>query len=429
MAVHGAASHFCPEDGRTFASHSSIIDAGRNACVILRAVTMRFEVVHVDRDTGARAGLLHTPHGAVRTPAFMPVGTHGTVRGLTPEEVFGAGAQIALANTFHLSLRPGAEMIRCAGGLHAFMHWERPLLTDSGGFQVFSLAHLRKVTDDGVLFRSPIDGLEIWFTPERVIEIEEQLGADIVTPLDVCLGYPAARNEAEEALRRTVLWARRTQGAHRRGDQALFGIVQGGFDAELRRQATDEVVALDFPGYAIGGLSVGESKAMTYDLLAGVTERLPDARPRYLMGVGSPPSLVEGVRRGVDLFDCVLPTRIGRTGTALTFAGPASLRQARYAEDFSPLEPGCPCPACRHYGRAYLRHLFKAGEMLGPRLVSLHNLTFMGRLEAAMRAAICEDRFGPWSREMLARYEAGPERRGNPSDVAETSGTLFRSEA
>ena len=392
-------------------------------------MAIRFELLHVDRDTGARAGLLHTPHGTVRTPVFMPVGTHGSIRALTPEEVAAAGAQIVLANTFHLSLRPGGELIRRAGGLHAFMHWERPILTDSGGYQVFSLPHLRRVTDEGVAFRSPIDGVEVSFSPERVIAIEEQLGADIIMPLDVCLGYPAERAEAHEAQRRTVLWARRAKAAHRREDQALFGIIQGGFDPALRRQAVDEVVALDFPGYAVGGLSVGESKPMTYDLLSSVAERLPEARPRYLMGVGSPPSLVEGVRRGVDMFDCVMPTRIGRTGVALTAAGPLSLRQARYAEDLQAIEPGCPCPACRHYTRAYLRHLFKAGEMLGPRLVSLHNLAFMGRLETAMRRAICEDRFEAWSREMLIRYGPGPEGKGNPPDAAEPSGTLNRSEA
>jgi len=388
---------------------------------------MRFEVTHTDRETGARAGVLHTPHGTVATPAFMPVGTHGTVRALTPEEVQDAGAQIVLANTFHLALRPGPELIARAGGLHAFMHWERPLLTDSGGYQVFSLAHLRHVSDEGVRFRSPLDGREFTFTSERVIEIEEQLGADIIMPLDVCLGYPAGEAEAIEAHRRTVLWARRAKDAHRRGDQALFGIVQGGFDAALRRQAADEIVALDFPGYAIGGLSVGEAKGLTYDLVGAVAERLPHAAPRYLMGVGSPPSVLEAVRRGVDMFDCVLPTRVGRTGTALTGDGQANLRRAQHAGELSPIEPGCPCPACRHYSRAYLRHLFRAGEMLGPRLVSLHNLVFMGRLLAAIRQAICEDRFGAFGREAVARYTSGPA-RGNPWGVAEASGTLSRSE-
>jgi queuine tRNA-ribosyltransferase len=390
-------------------------------------MAFRFELIHVDRETGARAGVLHTPHGTVRTPVFMPVGTHGTVRALTPEEVRDAGAQIVLANTFHLSLRPGAEMIARAGGLHVFMHWEGPLLTDSGGYQVFSLPHLRKVSDEGVRFRSPIDGREVIFTPERVIEIEEELGADIIMPLDVCLGFPADRMDAFEAHRRTVLWARRSQDARRREDQALFGIVQGGFDVTLRRRAADEIVALEFPGYAIGGLSVGETKGDMYDLVTAVTERLPAATPRYLMGVGSPPSLLEAVRRGVDMFDCVLPTRVGRTGTALTALGPMNLRQAQYTEDLSPIERGCPCPACRHYSRAYLRHLLKAGEMLGPRLVSLHNLVFMGRLEEAIRRAICEDRFGAWSREALARFEPG-RARGNPAGVAEPPGTLSRSE-
>jgi queuine tRNA-ribosyltransferase len=390
-------------------------------------MTFRFELIHTDRETGVRAGVLHTPHGTVETPAFMPVGTHGTVRALTPEEVSGAGAQIVLANTFHLALRPGAEMVARAGGLHAFMHWDRPLLTDSGGFQVFSLPHLRSVSDEGVRFRSPLDGREVTFTPERVIEIEEQLGADIIMPLDVCLGYPSDQAEVREGHRRTLLWARRAQEAQRRRDQALFGIVQGGFDMADRRRAADEIVALDFPGYAIGGLSVGESKALTYDLAAAVVGRLPKDRPRYLMGVGSPPSVIEAVARGIDMFDCVLPTRIGRTGTALTDAGPMNLRRAPYAEDLSPVQPGCPCPACRHYSRAYLRHLLKAGEMLGPRLVSLHNLVFMGRLMADVRRAICQDRFGVFCREALACYEAG-RARGNPPGVAEASGTLSRSE-
>ncbi len=368
-------------------------------------MAVRFELTHVDRETGARVGLLHTPHGTVETPAFMPVGTHGTIRALTPEEVRGAGAQIVLANTFHLMLRPGAEIIQKAGGLHCFMHWAGPILTDSGGYQVFSLPHLRRVTDEGVVFRSPIEGREVHLTPERVTEIEEQLGADIIMPLDVCLGYPAAQDAAEEGLRRTVLWARRAREVHRRIDQVLFGIVQGGFDADLRRQAVDEMIVLDFPGYAVGGLSVGEPRTLTYNLLGAVTSRLPASRPRYLMGVGLPPSVIEGVRRGVDLFDCVLPTRLGRTGTAWTTPGRINLRLAPYADDFSPLETGCPCEACRHYSRAYLRHLFRAGEMLGPRLVSLHNLTYLARLGEAMRAAIRENRFGPWSRDALARFQ------------------------
>ncbi len=391
-------------------------------------MALRFDLIHTDRETGARAGVLHTPHGTVKTPVFMPVGTHGTVRALTPEEVRAAGAQIVLANTFHLALRPGAGVIARAGGLHAFMHWDRPLLTDSGGYQVFSLPHLLRVTDQGVWFRSPIDGREVAFTPQGVIEIEEQLGADIIMPLDVCLGYPAGRAEALDAQRRTVLWARQARDAHRRTDQALFGIVQGGFEIDARRQAADELVALDFPGYAIGGLSVGEARALTYDLVAAVAERLPRSRPRYLMGVGSPPSLIEAVRRGVDMFDCVLPTRVGRTGTALTASGPIGLRGSRYAEDLAPVESDCPCPACRHYSRAYLRHLFKAGEMLGPRLVSLHNLAFMARLGADVRNAIVEDRFGVWSREVLGRYGAGGRARGNPVRAAEASATLSRPE-
>lgn len=367
-------------------------------------MALRFALTHVDRDTGARAGVLDTPHGSIDTPAFMPVGTHGTVRALTPEEVRGAGAQIVLANTFHLMLRPGADLIGRAGGLHRFMHWDGPILTDSGGFQVFSLPHLRRVTDDGVLFRSPIEGSEIRLTPERVTEIEEVLGADIIMPLDVCLGFPMDRRAAEDAHRRTAVWAERARRAHRRSEQSLFAIVQGGFEPDLRRRAADEMAALEFPGYAVGGLSVGEPRTMTYDLLAEVTARLPHAKPRYLMGVGVPPSVIEAVRRGADMFDCVLPTRVGRTGVALTPDGRLNLRHAAHTDDLAPLEDGCPCPACRGYSRAYLRHLFKAGEMLGPRLVSLHNLTFMARLARAMREAILEDRFAAWSGEVLTRY-------------------------
>ena len=367
-------------------------------------VAFRFTLTHVDRDTGARAGVLDTPHGSVETPAFMPVGTHGTVRALTPEEVRGAGAQIVLANTFHLMLRPGAALIAKAGGLHAFMHWDGPLLVDSGGFQVFSLPHLRQVSDEGVTFRSPIEGTVVRLTPERVTEIEEALGADIIMPLDVCLGFPTSPRDAEEALRRTAAWAVRARTAQRRADQTLFAIVQGGFEADLRGRAADEMAALEFPGYAVGGLSVGEPRALTYDLVAEVTSRLPADKPRYLMGVGVPPSVIEAVARGADMFDCVLPTRVGRNGIALTPDGRLNLRHAAHADALAPLEDGCPCPACQGYSRAYLRHLFKAGEMLGPRLVSLHNLTFMARLTRAMRAAILEDRFTSWSRGVLDRY-------------------------
>lgn len=368
-------------------------------------MAVRFDLVHTDRQTGARAGVLHTPHGTVETPAFIPVGTHGTVRGLLPEEVCAAGAQIILANTFHLMLRPGADLIERAGGLHRFMGWTGPLLTDSGGYQVYSLAHLRRLTDDGVTFRSPLEGREFHLTPEEVTRVEEQLGADLIMPLDVCLGYPSDRTEAHDALRRTAQWASRARRAHRRPDQALFGIVQGGFEADLRREAARMMAELDFPGYAVGGLSVGEPQELTHDLVAVVTEHLPADRPRYLMGVGGPPLVVEAVRRGVDMFDCVLPTRAGRTGVALTASGRLNLRRSAWAEDLRPLEEECPCPACRGYSRAYLRHLVKAGEMLGPRLLSLHNLTFMARFVRAMREAILADRFDSWSREALARYQ------------------------
>jgi len=367
-------------------------------------MAVSFELLKTSSRSGARRGRLTTPHGTVETPAFMPVGTQGAVRGMLPRELKEMGVQILLGNTLHLYLRPGVDLIQRAGGLHRFMNWEGAILTDSGGFQVFSLAHLRRLSDDGVLFRSPIDGSEHFLSPERVVEIQEALGSDIAMPLDVCLGYPADGDQAREELRRTLVWAERSRRHHRAGKQALFAIVQGGFSPSLRREAAVAVASMDFPGYGIGGLSVGEPHELTYALTEVVTEVLPPHRPRYLMGVGSPPGIVEAVARGVDLFDCVLPTRVARTGVAFTRRGRINLRNAAYREDFSPLDPSCTCEVCRTYTRAYLRHLFKVEDMLGPRLTTYHNLSFLSRLTEEIRGAIAEDSFEEWKEEFLRSY-------------------------
>ncbi|MDR5684143.1 MAG: tRNA guanosine(34) transglycosylase Tgt [Armatimonadota bacterium] len=363
---------------------------------------MRFEVQV--RAGAARAGLLHTPRGVVPTPCFMPVGTQGTVRALAPDDLRRIGTPMVLANTFHLYLRPGHELIHRAGGLHAFMGWDGPILTDSGGFQVFSLAHLRRVGNDGVVFRSPFDGSEHVFTPERVAEIQQALGSDIVMPLDVCSPYPCGDDEARQALDRTIRWLERARAAHRSPAQGLFGIVQGGFDLRLRRQAALAVGAMDLDGVAIGGLSVGEPHETMYEILATVLPLLPEDRPRYLMGLGSAPALAEAVARGVDLFDCALPTRAARTGVVLTQNGRINLRNARYREDLRPLDPACACEVCRTFSRAYVRHLFKANEMLGPRLVTFHNVFFTTRWMTEMRQAIVGGTFDAWLAEVRRRY-------------------------
>jgi len=364
----------------------------------------RFDVLRTSSSGRARLGQLSTPRGVIHTPAFMPVGTQGTVKALTTDEVRELGAEIILANTFHLFLRPGVDLIAKLGGLHQFMRWDGPILTDSGGFQVFSLAKLRRLSDDGVAFQSPLDGSEQFFSPEGVLRLQQRLGSDIVMPLDVCLGYPADDAQAREGLRLTTLWARRSQAVGVGEPQMLFGIVQGGFTPTLRQEATDRMVDLGFDGYAIGGLSVGEPHALTYDLVDQVSARLPPSRPRYLMGVGAPPSLLEAIARGVDMFDCALPTRVARTGTIFTRAGRMNVRNAAYREDSQPLEPMCECPVCAHYTRAYLRHLFNADEMLGPRLATYHNLFFLARLMDEARAAIAADRFDAWRTETAAAY-------------------------
>jgi queuine tRNA-ribosyltransferase len=357
-------------------------------------------------DGAARRGRMRTAHGVVDTPAFMPVATLGTVKSLSPAEVRAAGAQIVLGNTYHLFLRPGHELIRQLGGLHRFMGWDGPILTDSGGFQVWSLAALRRLGEEGVEFRSHVDGSRRMLTPELSIEIQQALGADIIHPLDECLGHPASEADTERSLALTQRWLRRSIAVHARGtgDQALFGIVQGGVHRPLRRRAVEDAAALGLAGYAIGGLAVGEPKPLLLDVVAFTAELLPADRPRYLMGVGKPPDLVEAVARGVDCFDCALPTRNARNGQAFTADGPLAIRNARFARDAGPLDPECPCEACRGFSRAYLRHLFMARELLAYRLLSLHNVTFYQGLVSAMGAAVEARRFEAFRSRFLDRY-------------------------
>jgi queuine tRNA-ribosyltransferase len=370
---------------------------------------MTFELLATDG--AARRGRLDTARGAVETPAFMPVGTQGTVKSVTPDELRDAGAQLVLANTYHLMLRPGHELVRELGGLHRFMAWPGPILTDSGGFQVFSLARLRKITEAGVEFRSPRDGATHFLSPELSVEVQQALGADIIHPLDECLAHPADHASAGRSLDLTLRWAERAKATHARGPggQALFGIVQGGAWPDLRERAAAAVVALGFDGYAIGGMAVGEPKPAMYDLTEAVAARLPATQPRYLMGVGKPEDLVEAVARGVDLFDCVLPTRNARNGQCFTADGPLTIKQARYQRDARPLQEDCACYACRRFSRAYLRHLFMAEELLAYRLFTLHNLCFFLGLMAALRDAIAEGRFEPFRARFFTRYAVSSE--------------------
>ncbi len=363
-----------------------------------------FEVIKKSAGSAARLGCLHTSRGLIHTPAFMPVGTQATVKTLTPEEVSALGAEIILGNTYHLYLRPGLEVIREAGGLHRFMSWDRPVLTDSGGFQVFSLSSLREVSDQGVQFRSHLDGSKHFLSPEKSMEIQAVLGSDIAMAFDECSPFPCSYEEAATAVDRTSLWAERCLSApHPRG-QALFGIVQGNVWPELRFRSARALTGMDFPGYAIGGLSVGEPKPVMYEILESTVPLLPEDKPRYLMGVGSADCLWEGARRGVDLFDCVLPTRVARNGTALTARGKLVLRNAEYARDFSPVDPGCGCYTCQNFSRAYLRHLFKAEEILGHRLLTIHNLHFTLHLMSEIREAIMEDSFETRHESFKAQY-------------------------
>ena len=364
-----------------------------------------FQLLHVDAGTAARRSTFGTPHGTVEMPAFMPVGTLAAVKGLDVQSVRQTGAQMVLGNTYHLALRPGAETVAELGGLHRFMGWEDPILTDSGGFQIFSLAQQTKVSEQGACFRSHIDGKLLELSPERAIEIQEQLGSDVAMVLDHVVALPNDRVVVADAMHRTVRWAERCREAATRKDQVLFAIVQGGLDPDLRLECAERLRAIDFPGYAVGGLSVGESAAEMVRTLDVVVPALPTDRPRYLMGVGRPEDLLEAVARGIDLFDCVMPTRNGRNALAFTDDGPRRLRNQKYERDPRPLEDDCPCPACLH-SRAYLRHLFLAREMLGPILLSAHNLTYYQRLLAGARQAIVEDRFDEYRRQKCRKWEA-----------------------
>ncbi len=370
----------------------------------MRNPAFRFELLHVCAQSGARRGRLHTPHGIIETPCYMPVGTQATVKAMLPRDLKEIGTMILLANTYHLFERPGHALVQEAGGLHRFMRWDGPILTDSGGFQVFSLAASNKIREDGVEFRSLLDGRTHFFTPESVMEIEQALGADIAMAFDECAPFPSDRDYTIAAMNRTHRWVQRCIAAHTREDQALFGIVQGGMFGDLRIQSAKFLADLDMTGYGIGGLSVGEPKPLMYEMLETLMPHLPADRPRYLMGVGSPDCLVEGAIRGIDMFDCVLQTRIARNGLALTGNGKLMLRNAAFARDFQPIEPGCDCYACTGgFTRAYIRHLVKCKEILASQLITLHNLRFSLRLMESVRKAIEEDRLLDLRDELAAK--------------------------
>ena len=369
----------------------------------------RFEFSVSAVDGKARTGVIRMQRGDIRTPAFMPVGTAATVKAMKPETVRATGADILLGNTYHLMLRPGAERVARLGGLHKFMNWNRPILTDSGGYQVMSLSELRKITEDGVTFASHIDGSRHLLTPERSMEIQRLLGSDIVMAFDECPRADAPREVIEASMRMSMRWAARSRAGFDSGEEhasraALFGIQQGALDQDLRRESAEALQQIGFDGYAIGGLAVGEGQEAMFAVLDYAPDMLPQDKPRYLMGVGKPDDLVGAVERGVDMFDCVLPTRSGRNGQAFTWTGPVNIRNARHAEDSAPLEDGCPCDACSNYGRAYLHHLIKAGEILGAMLLTEHNLTFYQRLMAAMRDAIGEGRFAAFAADFRRSY-------------------------
>ncbi len=374
----------------------------------MAAVT--YELIHKDKLTGARAGILHTPHGDFLTPIFMPVGTQATVKTLSPDELTDLGAGIILSNTYHLFLRPGADLIQKAGGLHKFMNWSRGILTDSGGFQVFSLGELRKITEDGVTFRSHIDGAKKFLSPEISVETQMKLGADIAIAFDECIPYPADYDYAKKSTARTHRWAERSLKAETSATQALFGICQGGMFADLREESAKVIGSMDFDGCAIGGLSVGESREMMYEMLEASTKFLPENKARYLMGVGTPDHLLEGVVRGVDMFDCVFPTRVARNGMAMVSpnvspSGRLVMKNAAYFDDFTPLDSSCDCYACKNFTRAYIRHLVRAEEIFGLKLLTLHNLRYLQKFMADMRNAILADSFADFRAEFFNRYE------------------------
>lgn len=368
----------------------------------MHAVT--YELIKECSRSGARLGRLHTPHGTFETPMFMPVGTQATVKTLSPEELYDMGSQVILSNTYHLFLRPGHELVKKAGGLHKFMNYKRGMLTDSGGFQVFSLGAMRKIKEEGVTFRSHIDGSRQFLSPEIATQVQEALGADIAMAFDECIPYPADYDYAKQSTERTTRWAKRCLEAHTREDQSLFGIVQGGMYKDLRKMSADSLTDMDFAGYGIGGLSVGEPKPMMYDILGETTQHLPKNKARYLMGVGTADCIIEGVNLGVDMFDCVFPTRVARNGTAMVPEGRLVVRNKTYAEDFRPIDERCGCYTCRNFSRAYIRHLFKAEELFALRLLTIHNLYFLLDLARQIRQAIAEDRFPEFREAYLANY-------------------------
>ena len=365
-----------------------------------------YELLHECKQTGARRGVIHTPHGDIQTPVFMPVGTQATVKSMTPDELKDMiDAKIILSNTYHLYLRPGEEVIQEAGGLHKFMNWDRAILTDSGGFQVFSLGDLRTISEEGVEFKSHLDGSKHFFSPESVMETENDLGADIIMAFDECVEYPATYEYTKQSMERTTRWAKRCKEAHKNTEkQGLFGIIQGGFYKDLRDKSLEDLVAMDFPGYAIGGISVGEPKEEFLDILRYTTPKMPKNKPRYLMGVGTPDYLIEAALAGIDMCDCVLPTRIARNGTAMTWNGKVVVRNATYERDFTPLDSECDCYTCRNYTKAYLRHLVKTKEILGVRLLSIHNLYFLSKLMERVRKEIENDNLLNFKNEFYSKY-------------------------
>ena len=369
------------------------------------AQPITYELIHVCKQSGARLGVVHTPHGDIPTPIYMPVGTAACVKAMTSREMEEIGTQILLSNTYHLHLRPGEALVKEAGGLHRFMDWHKPILTDSGGFQVFSLAGIRKIREEGVTFQSHIDGSRHFIGPEESMDIQEAPGSDICMAFDVCSPDPCDYKTAKENMERTHRWAERCKTHHTREDQGLFGIVQGAFYKDLRVESAKALAAMDFPGYGIGGLSLGEPKPVMYEMLDEIRPYMPENKPRYLMGVGTPDCLIEGVLRGIDMFDCVLATRIARNGTVLTSKGRVVVKNGQFAHDFGPIDEQCDCYACRHYSRAYVRHLFKAGEITAGRLASIHNLRFLIHMMEEVRQAIAEDRFLDYRREFYERYD------------------------
>lgn len=365
-----------------------------------------YELKHICKQTGARLGVVHTPHGSFETPTFMPVGTQASVKGMSPDEIKSIQAGILLSNTYHLWMRPGPEIVRRAGGLHKFMNWDRAILTDSGGFQVFSLSDLRNIKEEGVHFRSHIDGSKQLLTPEKSMSVQNDLGSDIIMAFDECTPWPAEHSYVDHSLERTTRWLERCIKSHANPDrQALFGIIQGGTYADLRRKSAEQITSFDLPGYAIGGLSVGEPGELMYEVLEETVHLMPADKPRYLMGVGTPDYLIEAVVRGLDMFDCVLPTRIGRNGSVLTRKGRMIIRDSKFAADFRPIEEDCDCYACQNFTRAYIRHLIKAGEMFGLRLTSWHNLRFLMRFMEDIRKAIAEDRLGDFRDEFYREFQ------------------------